>query len=319
LISSKVALDAIFAYADKRYHGLADRLSHTILGKQSNISDLLGAAAGEIASPLTGTPDHPGPYSTGLDQLAAWLQKDSTKRELHEIGTEILRTSQAVEPLVIGASKLTATLIAIGGLPIIRTVQALGPEFKLLGDGMGFAADHSRELAIAGWTLSGPFWVFEKTIESVNNAVGHLTGLWDWLAKHTDVALHINYSGPGSRELGWIGSAVGFLGGAGSLAKGLTGAIPSLGPLVRVGAASGGTAIDEGWSWVGEHGPELRWLPKHASIVPLDRAPGSDTGAMREMATAIHALASRPIKIEIDGHELWSVWTEEYEKAIARR
>jgi hypothetical protein len=33
--------------------------------------------------------------------------------------------------------------------------------------------------------------------------------------------------------------------------------------------AEGGTALKPGWSMVGEEGPELRYLPKGASVVPL--------------------------------------------------
>lgn len=57
--------------------------------------------------------------------------------------------------------------------------------------------------------------------------------------------------------------------------------------------AGGGTATEGGWSMVGERGPELRYLPRGASVVPLNRAPG---GAMLD-----HPLE---INLYVDGEKM---------------
>jgi phage-related minor tail protein len=54
---------------------------------------------------------------------------------------------------------------------------------------------------------------------------------------------------------------------------GMTIGVPAI-PLL----AAGGTAIQPGWSIVGENGPELRYLPKGASVVPLE-APSTATAS----------------------------------------
>lgn len=49
--------------------------------------------------------------------------------------------------------------------------------------------------------------------------------------------------------------------------------------------ASGGTATASGWSVVGENGPEMRYMPRGASVVPLDRmdvfAGGNNAGGLQ--------------------------------------
>lgn len=44
------------------------------------------------------------------------------------------------------------------------------------------------------------------------------------------------------------------------------------------GMASGGTVAEGGLSWVGENGPELRYMPKGASVIPLSQAGGGGGG-----------------------------------------
>jgi hypothetical protein len=270
LISSKVAISAIMDYADQRFGGLADRLSKTTSGKFANLQDLLTAAAGAVTAPLMPA------INADMDRLVTWLQKPSTQREIHQIGIEIERTAAAVAPLVSGGARLAAVLTAVIGLPVVRTLQALSPEFQVLGDLMGYASDHSTALTIAFGAMTGPMWLLVETTRSLNWVLGQVQSAWDWLSKHSDISLSIHYSGPGSGLFSFAGSLPG-LGGLGLPLLGPAGGVPAgllggLGLLSKIPfQAEGGVTLDSGWSVVGEKGPELHWMDKGAVVAPLDR------------------------------------------------
>jgi hypothetical protein len=289
LISSKVAISAIMDYADQRFGGLAEKLSKTTSGKFANLSDLVTAAEGAFTKPLMGA------LGSDMQRLIDWLQKPSTQRQIAVIGVELAHTAAAIQPLVIGGTKLAATFAGIIALPTARLLQTLAPEFKALGDLMGIASEHGTVLSLVFVGLTGPMWLLQKQAQGFNWVLGQIQDAWDWLSKHATVNLVLDYSGPGSGALGFIGGAVGFAGGAGSLARSFTSAIPGVGPLVRAATqAEGGMTIDSGWSWVGEQGPELRWMDKGATVLPLDRigAGGGDPDAIGR-AVARH-LAGTP-------------------------
>lgn len=64
--------------------------------------------------------------------------------------------------------------------------------------------------------------------------------------------------------------------------------------------AKGGTATSAGWSVVGDDGPELRYMPEGASVVPLDRALGAGGGGDGGPLTVV---------LELDGREVGRVVT----------
>lgn len=311
LISSKVAIESIFAYANTRFGGLADKLSKTIGGKFSNVQDLLSAAAGAVVAPFLPQ------ISVGADRLITWLQRPSTQREIHQIGVEFARTAASVGPLIIGGTKLAATMLAVVGLPILRGLQALSPEFRVLGNLMGLAADHSTALTIALGALTGPLWLTYESTRLINGSLSKLQETWDWLSKHASLDLAIHYSGPGSRELGWASS---ILGGAKGLGRGALGAVPGVGVALQnifPRQAAGGKTTRAGWSWVGEEGPELRWMNQGATVVPLDKASGG--GDMGELVGAIRDLARRPVVAMVDGRVLFEVWGDELDRKFSNR
>lgn len=299
LISSKVAIDAIFDYANKKYHGLADRLSKSTGGKYSNLQDLLTAGAGALTLPLMPA------LNKGMDRLAAWLQKPSTTREIHQIGLEITKTAEAIAPLVVGGLKLLATFTGILGLPILRILQALAPEFKLLGDLMGAMADHSLLLALALGYIIGPLWATYEGIRLVNWALGPLVEAWKWLDKHATLYLHLHYSGPGSGVLGFLSGGHGGLGG---LLAGATGIGTLMSLANMAGQAAGGVTTSPGWSWVGEKGRELLYTPQHAVVAPLEKA----GGLLGQGGGDLY------LTVQVEGRTLAEVFLENFDAMRAR-
>lgn len=96
--------------------------------------------------------------------------------------------------------------------------------------------------------------------------------------------------------------------------------------------ATGGTAVSAGWSIVGERGPEMRFLPKGASVVPLPRTPlmpradpepidlaraiaarrppgGGDDGGMLEVHSHVH----------LDGKEIYQSVTRHAKRNVVNR
>jgi tape measure domain-containing protein len=80
-------------------------------------------------------------------------------------------------------------------------------------------------------------------------------------------------------------------------------------PLPRL--EHGGTAVEGGWSVVGEAGPELRYLPKGASVVPLPKVPDLDLGEIK---------SSRRIEVPVflNGREIARAVHDEDDRALAR-
>lgn len=70
------------------------------------------------------------------------------------------------------------------------------------------------------------------------------------------------------------------------------------------GQAEGGYTTEPGFSWVGEHGPELMYMPKGATVLPLDKAPNiGNNERTNEILMMIMELL-RNQKIELDGREM---------------
>lgn len=109
------------------------------------------------------------------------------------------------------------------------------------------------------------------------------------------------------------------LGGLKGIIDGLKNALTGLGGLNNVmgtgkdlsdaakgkipGQAEGGYTTDPGFSWVGEHGPELMYMPKGATVLPLDKAPSiGNNERTNEILMMIMELL-RNQKIEVDGRE----------------
>jgi tape measure domain-containing protein len=84
------------------------------------------------------------------------------------------------------------------------------------------------------------------------------------------------------------------------------------------GLASGGTAVHPGWSVVGEDGPELRYLPAGASVVPLNvnALPLPGTGGGEEGLGNIKQIT---IPVYIGGKKIKEIVVKELNDAAARR
>lgn len=65
-----------------------------------------------------------------------------------------------------------------------------------------------------------------------------------------------------------------------------------------VGYANGTNNAPGGWSWVGERGPELMYVPRGASIIPNHLANNQPT------SQAANPMAGRPIILEVNGMQL---------------
>ena len=65
--------------------------------------------------------------------------------------------------------------------------------------------------------------------------------------------------------------------------------------------AAGGTAVQSGWTMTGENGPELQYMPRGASVIPLPRVPEfSGAGSGRPIHTHVY-LDRREIAMAVHG------------------
>lgn len=75
------------------------------------------------------------------------------------------------------------------------------------------------------------------------------------------------FGGVGKKVNGAIGDVQRYLSPSVSMPEPQSG--EDVNKLLRTGMASGGTVTSAGWSWVGENGPEVRWMPRNAEVRPL--------------------------------------------------
>lgn len=68
------------------------------------------------------------------------------------------------------------------------------------------------------------------------------------------------------------------------------------------GMASGGQVAGSGWSWVGERGPELAFMPSGAEVQPLEAGRGIDLSA-RTLRTLVEAMMAQRV-LEADGRAI---------------
>lgn len=83
------------------------------------------------------------------------------------------------------------------------------------------------------------------------------------------------------------------------------------------GMAAGGSVAGGGWSWVGERGPELRYMPAGAEVIPNDVAgQGLELGpkTMRSLVTALMA----GHVLEADGDQIARTATLANTRAVSR-
>lgn len=89
--------------------------------------------------------------------------------------------------------------------------------------------------------------------------------------------------------------------GVGTAIGGAVGGLAGFGVSLWRGAqqAEGGTTVSPGYSLVGENGPELRYMPRSASVIPLDRA-GAPGGITISGPVYITANDTKTLERELD-------------------
>jgi hypothetical protein len=259
---------------------------------------LLTASAGKLTEPLMAS------YNRGLDRLAAFLQRRSTQQGLAEFGRDLVAVGNAI------------SFVATQGHVMEIAVSPLVSIFRNVRD----AVAETRQ---AYADLSGALDYVTR------HDLAPLLGAWRWLSAHAhlDLVASIHVPGVGTgrqirRNLGRVPTdavthalttiipGAGALGGAFSFSRDIMRGL--------TGQASGGRTLDAGWSWVGERGPELAWMPKGAVVQPLDRsAPAS--GGMDRLASAVESLASRPIVVKVGERVLFEAWGDELDRRMANR
>lgn len=178
------------------------------------------------------------------------------------------------------------------------------------------------------FTLIGPFgfliqWMYnhwgqitEFVVNAKKDITSAATGMWDGISSeftriydyivhkwHQLVSIVDPRNLPGAGLLGdALGAAGGVLGRAGDIAGGL------------VGMAGGGTVAKPGFAMVGENGPEVRYFPQGASVIPL-------TSTLREIVNnnSVGSNGPRVIQIMLNQKVLGQAVIEETADRQARR
>jgi hypothetical protein len=191
----------------------------------------------------------------------------------------------------------------------IPAIAAAGKHWAL-----GWLGTIARVIAEAPWRLLkviGRFgaW-FGKTILGIVNSAGTVVAAaimtivgtaFRWIQERWDTVR------------GWFGFGPNVGGG------GIIPPPPTFGPSptapaggIQIGPhmAAGGTVTQAGLSWVGENGPELRYMPRGASVIPLPRA-GDFAGALGDRDIHTH--------VSIDGREILHAVHRIQDDKVARR
>lgn len=133
-------------------------------------------------------------------------------------------------------------------------------------------------------------------------AITMVRSLYNWIKRLIQLIRHplrIKFSVTGLGK-----SLLDLIPGAGLVTKGVKG----LGHLV--GLAGGGSVTREGWTVVGERGPELRYMPRGAQVVPLGATPLGDFAIETELLEPIilnldrRILAEEVAKVRVKVHAL---------------
>jgi hypothetical protein len=142
-----------------------------------------------------------------------------------------------------------------------RTFGRIGGMFAGWGQAVAGWWSMSDQV-VGGWLSSIGDW-FVRTLGPGGTVDQKLIGWWRGLTDGLKGGLQSVFD--------WfIDKWNGMVGGIPGVGGSLTISRPSDGP---AGMAAGGSVAAPGWSWTGERGPELQYMPRGAHVIPLPRVP----------------------------------------------
>jgi len=131
------------------------------------------------------------------------------------------------------------------------------------------------------WTYAGKAWdgisgLFKGGVNDLIGFVNFLIDFWD----------SVSFSFPGVKiPIPGVPDIPGF-----------NISLPHIADIPKL--AAGGTAATAGWSVVGDRGPELRYMPQGASVVPLGKLPGM-SGPQATASSAGDGMGTGPVEVTV--------------------
>jgi len=238
-------------------------------------------------------------------------------RELNPLVADFsTKLGNLIGPMIPQLTKLTESIVKFATASLDGLTKAgLGKTIQDLADGLGKMFDHLTESGEADEAMRSFVKILEATATTLPPLLELLLNLSNLfmavegptliaakaLAAVLDV-LNKLLSLP-TKLLEWV------MGGAGG-GSGAASIIQST--MSSVGMADGGTVTGAGWSWVGEEGPELRYMPTGASVIPLSQVGnlggGGDThiynisGVIGPAASVVTAIRSANVQTRRRGY-----------------
>lgn len=202
-LNGQQTVDAILAYADRRFKGLAAAQSHTWSGLLSTLSDLSQQFAGALLAPAMPA------LERNFERLNAALADPKVLATLRRYERDVYNVVRALDPFWLGLERIA---VAVGRelLPALRDFgRVAGPVvvevLDAFGAALSFVADHQElvRLSLAP-LISGlkiattAFSAAQDIIDATAKSAKGLQSAWQWLSHHTAIRLlaHLDLSGP---------------------------------------------------------------------------------------------------------------------------